>query len=79
MNRFFQDNSTSTVLESANSIFISDKYEVLSEYEKKVKTHYKADLTKVDFTNTNLAAKTINSWASRATHGLINNILGSSK
>ncbi|KAJ3639326.1 hypothetical protein Zmor_002691 [Zophobas morio] len=72
------DNTTSTVLESANSIFISDKYEVLSEYEKKVKRYYKADLTKVDFTNTNLAAKTINSWASRATHGLINNILGSS-
>ncbi|RZC35848.1 serpin B6, partial [Asbolus verrucosus] len=70
------DRSPNTVLEAGNSIFISDKYRVIPEYEKKVATYYNASIRNLDFSRPNEAAKVINSWVYETTHGLIKQIVG---
>ncbi|XP_064215255.1 serpin peptidase inhibitor 5 isoform X1 [Tribolium castaneum] len=71
-----KDSTGNTVLESASSIFVSNKYNVVPEFEKKVITYYNGLIKHLDFSNPNLAAKIINSWVSNATHGLIDQIVG---
>jgi serine protease inhibitor len=63
-------------LEAANSIFVSDKFSVLREYEKKVVRYYKGAIKSLDFSNVNAAVKTINAWVANATHGLIQQVVG---
>jgi serpin peptidase inhibitor clade A protein 3 len=70
------DSTSNTVLEAANSIFVSDKFSVLREYEKKVVRYYKGAIKSLDFSNVNPAVKTINAWVANATHGLIQQVVG---
>lgn len=76
---WFQDSTSNTVLEAANSIFVSDKFSVLREYEKKVVRYYKGAIKSLDFSNVNAAVKTINAWVANATHGLIQQVVGNRK
>jgi len=70
------DSSPNTILETGNSVFVSDKFRVLPEYEKKVSTYYRAQVKNLDFSNSNEAAKVINAWVHNVTRGVINEIVG---
>lgn len=71
----FNSKTGTTIVESANAAFISNIYHVVPEYETNLRTYYKAQVSSVDFSQNDLAARLINSWVYEKTHGLINDII----
>lgn len=75
MSSNFQDTGSGTVLESANSIFVSDKLDIVDDYERILKENYNAGIRSTDFSKPQQAANVVNNWVSNATHGLIPDIV----
>lgn len=59
----------------ANSAWVSDKGSINSDYQKRIKTIYNADITNVDFTNANESVSKINRWVDERTNHLIPELL----
>lgn len=64
-------NAQNVELNLANKIFDSKTNELVPEYTSNVKDIFKTDIEKVDFTNSPIAAKTINDWAAKSTNDKI--------
>lgn len=75
MNFEFQLNSSTTVLESANGVFVSKKLPLKKDFETVIKRDFSSELTKMDFDNSKKSADMINDWVSQKTHGLIPTIV----
>uniref|UniRef100_A0A1Y1L261 Serpin domain-containing protein n=1 Tax=Photinus pyralis TaxID=7054 RepID=A0A1Y1L261_PHOPY len=71
----FNSKKGTTVVESANGAFISQLYRVVPEYERTLRTHYKAEVRTIDFSQNDYAARLINGWVSEKTRGLITDII----
>ena len=65
----------STILEVANRLFPDDGFSMLPDFEDTAATHYGAVAQPVDTNDGAAAAKTINSWVSAKTRGLIPGIV----
>ena len=66
------DNSVK--IEVSNSLWLNSGFSVLDSYRNAVKSDYKAQLQQVDFAQPS-TLDAINSWCSRNTGGLVNNML----
>lgn len=75
MNYKFQLNATSTVLQSANGVFVSKKLTLKKDYETAIKRDFSSEMTKMDFDDPKKASDLINTWVSEKTHGLIPTIV----
>lgn len=75
MSSNFQDTGANTVLESANSIFVSDKLDIVDDYARILRESYRAGIRPTDFSKPQQAANDVNTWVSNATHGLIPDIV----
>lgn len=63
-----------TILETANSIWVDKSFSILESYPKVLKETYQAEVKTADFSSAS-ARKEINEWCSEKTHGRIPNFL----
>ena len=61
-------------LKLANAIWIQNDYEVGQNFIQNNKTIFNADVSNIDFLQTEEAKKTINEWANKATEGTIKDL-----
>lgn len=59
----------------ANAIFVDDGWPLLGSYKTDVTKYYEAEVTNLDFLQSEAALKTINGWCSKHTEGLIPKVL----
>lgn len=64
-----------TKLSIANAIFVNNKYPLLDSYKGTVGKYFKAEVSNLDFTNSNSSLKTINNWCNKQTNGMIPKVL----
>lgn len=64
-----------TTLQIANAIFVNDKFPLLGSYKSAVGNYYLAEVANLDFANGDKSLKTINSWCSDKTNGMIPKVL----
>jgi len=63
----------------ANSLWCKNDYEINPDYADLLKRDYNASISLLDFNNPAASVKTINSWVSDRTKGMINNMIDSSE
>lgn len=63
-----------TVMEIANSFWAKESIEIKKDYSAILKSNYYAECEKLDF-NGKAAAKAVNAWCSKKTHGMINHVV----
>ena len=63
-----------TVMEIANSFWSKESIEIKKDYAAILKDNYYAECEKLDF-DKKAAAKAINAWCSKKTHGMINHVV----
>lgn len=68
-------NGYNTALEIANSVWVSDKYNIANNYKENVESKYQAQVDSIDTSNPDKSANKINSWCSDKTHELIDKIV----
>ena len=64
------------MLDVASKMFLREDIAPQPRYKRILKLFYNADLERLDFSQSALAVKSINSWVSKATHGHIESMLG---
>ena len=64
-----------TKLSIANAIFVNQKFPLLDSYKKTVGKNFNAEVSNLDFTNSNSSLKTINNWCNKQTNGMIPKVL----
>ena len=62
-------------LETANNVFVAEKYKILDEYKESLRRIFHSDLSPVDFTDTEVASKKINSWVKNMTNEKIKELV----
>ncbi|CAH1969976.1 unnamed protein product [Acanthoscelides obtectus] len=62
-------------VQNRNGIFTSNKVKLVDSFRANSEKFYKTVFKTIDFTNTNIAAGTINGWVSNATNGVINDFV----
>lgn len=72
-------NGYNTALEIANSVWVSDEYELAKTYKQSVLDKYQAEVDNIDVSNPDKSADKINSWCSDKTHKLIDKIVSPDK
>lgn len=63
-----------TVMEIANSFWAKESIEIKKDYAAILKNSYYAECEKLDF-DKKAAAKAVNAWCSKKTHGMINHVV----
>ncbi|XP_044764996.1 uncharacterized protein LOC123321453 [Coccinella septempunctata] len=63
-------------LTTANAVFVSDKLNIVTDYQMKVAQHYNAIIKPINFSNPLKAIDEINQWVKNATEGSIDTIIG---
>ncbi|KAJ8923743.1 hypothetical protein NQ315_010324 [Exocentrus adspersus] len=71
-----KERSYNTFLESANTIFVSNKYKLFNKYQEVISKFYGGTANSVSFKNVGNAVNSINNWVSAATHNAITEIVG---
>ena len=72
-------NGYNTVLEIANSVWVSDDYELTKTYKQSIQDKYQAKVDSIDVSKPDKSAKKINDWCSEKTHKLIKGIISPDK
>ena len=62
-------------METGNAAFVHKDYEILSSYRETLHTKYHTDISSVDFSVSDVAAETINSWVSDMTNKKIQQLV----
>ena len=62
-------------LETANNVFVAEKYEILDEYKESLRRIFHSDVSPVDFSDTEVASKRINSWVKKMTNEKIKKLV----
>ena len=62
-------------LETANNVFVAEKYKILDEYKESLRRIFHSDVSPVDFTDTEVASKKINSWVKNMTNEKIKELV----
>ncbi len=65
-------------VEFANRIFVSNGFTPAADYKLLMQTYYLTDITPLDFSQSEAAAREINRWVSRKTHNKIEDLLDAS-
>ncbi|XP_077289191.1 uncharacterized protein LOC143913344 isoform X2 [Arctopsyche grandis] len=63
------------IVESANKVFLSNRYNVNQDYEAVLSDMYRSKVDRIDFGQPNTAANVINNWVSGTTHGHISELV----
>lgn len=72
-------NGYSTALEIANSVWVSNEYELAKTYKQSVTDKYQAKVDSIDISKPDKSADKINDWCSDKTHKLIEKIVSPDK
>lgn len=70
-----KNNRSVVTLESGNKIYRAYGLNIRKDYESIVKNAYDVDIESLDFSNSKLAAATMNEWVDDVSHGLIPNLV----
>ena len=62
-------------LETANNVFVAEKYKILNEYKESLRRIFHSDVSPVDFSDTEVASKRINSWVKKMTNEKIKKLV----
>ncbi|KAF2899227.1 hypothetical protein ILUMI_06948 [Ignelater luminosus] len=73
----YLDSSEPYTLNSANKIYLTDKYGIHDGYKNISVIVFNSELAAVDFVDNEVSANKINQWVNNRTHGKINDIINS--
>ena len=62
-------------LDTANTAFVMEGFQVLDEFQKSLKENYHANMSSVDFADNEKAARTINDWVASKTQNKITDLI----
>ncbi|KAJ9577139.1 hypothetical protein L9F63_006261 [Diploptera punctata] len=70
-----KDTNSSIITELATKAFVNKGFEIKSEFKKTVVNDFYSDIQQLDFSDASFAAKQINAWVNKETHGKVDQII----